>query len=562
MAQDDARLIAWLQRLCLLALLVNALGLATPIINAGDSVTYAALAQHMVLHGDWVNLMLDGADWLDKPHFPFWATALSFKLLGVSAFAYILPGFLFYLLGAWSTWRIAADFYGRTTAWASLCVYLSVFQLMDNAIGVKAEAYLLGSIMAASLHWLRYDSDGRAGDLWLGAMFTALALMTKGLFTLVTIVSGLLCLWLFNKELTKLARLKWWSALGLSVLLTAPELLALYGQFDAHPDKLVWGQTGVSGIRFFLWDSQFGRFFNSGPITNPGGSPYFFATVLLWGFLPWVGVFALALLHEVRQFKHRARAEQAKGVYLAGAFGVTFVMFSAARFQLDYYTVIVYPFAAIVCAHYLQEQLQRRPVARHLRWVQCAMAAVVLALLLACAVFVAWPVALTLLALCLLGVGVWSYRARQRFDWIAVLVWPVLSVTLLYAFLTLTLTSTYLRVGLAYNIAAQLRGQPPAPVYAVDLDLTARELALYSGWSTQAVASVGATQAGAPAGSLFLLRVAQLPQLAQSGRTWQVVTRGRWVVHKTGTLPRLLTLARDDSLLEDIVLLRLDAAAR
>jgi len=561
-AHQDDQLIAWLKLLSLGALLVNALGLVTPIINAGDSVTYAALSQHMVLHGDWVSLMLDGVDWLDKPHWPFWATALSFKLFGVSAFAYILPGFLFYLLGAWSTWRIAHDFYGRTTAWLSLCVYLSVLQLMDNAIGVKAEAYLLGGIMAASCHWLRYDRDSRIVDLLLGALFTAMALMTKGLFTLVTIVSGLVCLWLFKKEFSKLWSAKWWLALGLSVLLMAPELLALYLQFDAQPDKLVWGQTGVSGIRFFLWDSQFGRFFNSGPITNPGGTPYFFATVFLWGFLPWVGVFILALVDEWRHFRQRPSAERAQFVYLMGAFGLTFAMFSAASFQLDYYTVIVYPFATIVCGQFLSRQLHGLPVARALRWVQTGFALTVLALLGACALYVGKPVPLALLAAYLLALAVWSYRHRRQMSWLQVLVWPVVSVALFYAFLTLTLTWTYLRVDLAYNAAVLLRGQSSAPVYAVDLDLTARELALYSGWPTVAVAQVGDLMRAARPGSWVLLRARQLPELAQAGLAGQTLGQGRWVVHKTGTLPRLLTLARDDTLLEDIVLLRLAVSAR
>ena len=76
-------------------LCVNLLGMATPIINSGDSITYAALSQHIVRHNDWAFLVLDGRDWLDKPHLPFWVTALFFKVGGTSAFTYILPGFCF-----------------------------------------------------------------------------------------------------------------------------------------------------------------------------------------------------------------------------------------------------------------------------------------------------------------------------------------------------------------------------------------------------------------------------------------------------------------------------------
>jgi hypothetical protein len=43
-----------------LTVLVNAASMLTPIINEGDSVLYAALAQHMLQSGDYLSLVLDG----------------------------------------------------------------------------------------------------------------------------------------------------------------------------------------------------------------------------------------------------------------------------------------------------------------------------------------------------------------------------------------------------------------------------------------------------------------------------------------------------------------------
>ncbi len=80
------KLITQVQWLTLFALLINAIGMVTPIINAGDSFTYAALSQHIALNNDWVSLVLDGQDWLDKPHFSYGITALFFKVGGISAF--------------------------------------------------------------------------------------------------------------------------------------------------------------------------------------------------------------------------------------------------------------------------------------------------------------------------------------------------------------------------------------------------------------------------------------------------------------------------------------------
>src|SRR5512135_3012303 len=347
--------------LTLFALLINAAAMLSPIINGGDSITYAALSQHIALSGDWANLVLDGKDWLDKPHMPFWITALFFKLGGVSAFTYILPGFLFHLIGGYYTYRIARLFYGRETAWLSVLVYVSVYHLMDSSIEVKAETYLTGFIMGACYYWLRYDrlelnapfalslskghswfdrltTNGRGMKyLLLGALFSAGAVMTKGVFTLITITSGLVCMWMYQKQWNKLWSGKWLLAFALSLLFTAPEVIALYLQFDSHPEKVVFGQTNVSGIRFFLWDSQFGRFFNTGPIKNTNGHPLYFVLVFLWAFLPWVPVFMAAMISGVRRFGARAVDERASFVFLCGSFFMTFGLFSATSFQLDHY---------------------------------------------------------------------------------------------------------------------------------------------------------------------------------------------------------------------------------
>jgi 4-amino-4-deoxy-L-arabinose transferase-like glycosyltransferase len=268
----------------LFTLLVNAGSLFTPIINEGDSVLYAALSQHIALTNNWFELVLDGKDWLDKPHFPFWMTAFFFKLGGVSTFNYILPGFLFHLLGGYFTYRIARLFYGRDVALVALLLYVSTYHLMYTSSAIKAEAFLTGSIMGACYYWLRYEAQGRLKYLLLGALFSAIAVMTKGVFTLITIGSGLVCVWIYRGQWRRFWNPKWWLAIVCALLFTLPEVVALYLQFDAHPEKTLFGVTHVSGIRFFLWDSQFGRFFNSGPIKNEAGNPMYFVHVFVWAY--------------------------------------------------------------------------------------------------------------------------------------------------------------------------------------------------------------------------------------------------------------------------------------
>jgi 4-amino-4-deoxy-L-arabinose transferase-like glycosyltransferase len=542
--------------LILITLLINAAAMLSPIINGGDSITYAALSQHIALNNDWANLVLDGKDWLDKPHMPFWITALFFQIGGVSAFTYILPGFLFHLIGGYYTWRIARLFYGRETAWLSLLVYVSVYHLMDSSIEVKAETYLTGFIMGASYYWLRYDAQTKIQYLLLGALFSACAVMTKGVFTLITITSGLVCMWMYRKQWSKLWSAKWLLALALSLLFTAPEVIALYRQFDLHPEKVVFGQTHVSGIKFFLWDSQFGRFFNTGPIKNTNGNPFYFVLVFLWAFLPWVAVFLAAMVSGVRKFFVPGTEGRARFVFLCGAFFVTFLLFSATSFQLDHYTVILFPFAAILCGKFLHDWLVRQAQGRALLVVQLMLTLLLVVLAVGLSVYVANTIVMAVVLAMLVALLVYGYVMREQLRAGAVLAYPVFGIAMLYAFLVLTNALTFTAYSVAHNANVQLTGKPEAPIYVYQMDIVARELGLYNRSPCYAVDDAAQLP---KTGRYYLLVTGE--QLAQmSGRLGHIeqVAQGRWVIHKTGTFPRFLRLAKGTEPLEDIRIVQVD----
>jgi 4-amino-4-deoxy-L-arabinose transferase-like glycosyltransferase len=526
-------------------LLVNAASMLTPVINEGDSVVYAALSQHIMASGDWADLVLSGTDWLDKPHFPFWLTALSFKLGGVRAWTYIFPGYLFHLVGATYTYRIARLRFDRDTALMSLLVYVSVYHLMYTSSAVKAEAFLTGSITAACYYWLRYDAQSRAKYLLLGALFTALSVMTKGIFTVITIASGLVCMWIFQRQWSRLWCLKWWCALALSMAFTLPELVALYLQFDAHPEKLVFGATGVSGIRFFLWDSQFGRFFNSGPITNQSGNPAYFFHVLLWAFLPWVLVLGTAMVSALRTFGASTHQDRSSLVFLGGAFFVTFALFSATSFQLDYYTVILYPFAAIVCGHYLSQSCASGRVAsRVLVWGQRGVVLVVAAFAVALSLYVG-RTSLLILVLSLVVAGLaYATISRDLSDLRTVLVLPALSIAILYAFLELMTFLAVTQHSVPYNVTRILQGQQVRPIYFYKMDyIVPLEMALYQPGKTRGISSPAELLASAGE-QVLVVREEQLAELQGSVRVLQQLGQGSWVDHKSGILPRMLKLAK------------------
>jgi hypothetical protein len=128
-----------------------------------------------------------------------------------------------------------------------------------------------------------------------------------------------------------------------------PELYSLYAQFDLHPEKIVFGRTNVSGLRFFFWDSQFGRFFNTGPIKGHG-DPTFFLHTTLWAFLPWSIILYIAAIRLI--LRKTENNDQSRWI-IYGSAGITFILFSFSGFQLPFYIVIIFPQFSIITAAYL-----------------------------------------------------------------------------------------------------------------------------------------------------------------------------------------------------------------
>ncbi|WP_245901389.1 ArnT family glycosyltransferase [Chitinophaga ginsengisoli] len=321
-----------------LLIFVHISGLPVTIMEP-DGALYAGIAKHMVQHHDYLNLFVDGQDWLDKPHFPFWMAALSYQLFGFTTFAYKLPAFLFLMLGVVYTYRFAKDLYGEQVARWSVCILLTAEHLVISSTDVRAEPYLTGLIIGSVYHLYKRQ-------LLPGALLAALAVMTKGPFALVPIGFALIGQFVFTKQWKELFHVRWLIVGVLVCVFVTPELYALYQQFDAHPEKVVFGQTGVSGIRFFFWDSQFGRFMNSGPIKG-SGDPTFFLHTVLWAFLPWSIFLYVAVITFIR------KGRQAREYYCISGALTTFLLFSLSRFQLPHYLNIIFPFFSILTAQYI-----------------------------------------------------------------------------------------------------------------------------------------------------------------------------------------------------------------
>lgn len=335
------------------------IGLVLMVVIAGlfldimvpDGALYASIAKTMSLNNDFINLYSLENDWLDKPHFPFWITALTFKILGISSFTYKLPAVIFFFFGVYITYKFTKENYTKETAiYAVIILATSLHSVISN-FDVRAEPFLTATIVAAVYYFHLFIKQKKLIFLILGSAFAAFSLMTKGMFTLIPIIAALGGELVVKRNWKTLFSPYWLLAIGLVFIFTIPELYSLYQQFDIHPEKTVFNRNNVSGIKFFFWDSQFGRFFNSGPIVKSKGDVFFFLHTILWAFLPWSILYYIATFLKIkRNVKTASKTEEYYSLFGSIA---TILVFSLSKFQLAHYTNIVFPFMAIITADFI-----------------------------------------------------------------------------------------------------------------------------------------------------------------------------------------------------------------
>lgn len=337
-----------------IAVLLNFSGLFVPLMDP-DAGIYASIAKNMIVRNDYINLWVHERDWLDKPHLPFWITAIFFKIFGLHGWVYKLPAVLCSLVGARYTYLFGKKYYSKATGLLASFILLTATHFIISNNDVRAEPFLTGFIIAATYYFSKTINKPVGVDLLLASLFTAFAVMTKGVFTIIPIGAAIGIHLLLKKEWNQIFHVRWVIAFVLIAVFITPELYSLYQQFDAHPEKIVFGKTNVSGIKFFLWDSQFGRFFGSGPIVNEGkkGDPTFFLHTLLWAFLPWCLLMYASLFTVI---KKTIQKKEVKEWMTIGAILSTMLIFSFSVFQLPAYTNILFPMMAIITAHFIMTQ--------------------------------------------------------------------------------------------------------------------------------------------------------------------------------------------------------------
>jgi len=329
-----------------------------------DASQYAEISREMMKSGDYLHIFDRGADYLDKPPFLFWASAVSMKIFGVNNFGYKLPSILFALLALYATYRLAKLLYGEVTARMAALVLATCQGMFLMTNDIRCDTILMGWVITAIWLVKEWFVKCKVQYLLLGAAAIAFGMMTKGPIALMVPVFCFSCDWILKREWRNFFKPAYLLVLIVIALFLIPMSIGLYQQFDLHPEKIIAGKHGVSGLRFFYWTQSFGRITGESPWKNDVGISFLLQN-MLWSFLPWIFLFIPALIINITQLaRQKTRLQPQQEWLTTGGFLISYLALGSSVYQLPHYIFVVFPLAAIITARLLYELIEEKKYVR------------------------------------------------------------------------------------------------------------------------------------------------------------------------------------------------------
>ena len=322
-------------------------GLFVPLMD-NDSGHHADIALRMYLTGDYVTLYDHRGDYIDKPHFLFWTSALSYHVFGVTSFAYRFPSFLFTILGTYSIFRLAKELYDHETGKLAALVAASSFCYILANNDVRMDAILTAAIAFATWQLVAYIHHRKFIFLLGGALGLAIGFCTKGHVGLVTPVAGIFFYILYKKDWKLLVDWHWLIVILLFSFFISPVVYCYYLQFNLHPEKISQGIKGVNGVKYILWSHSFDRIKGHERFGTVGKEDhFFFLHTFLWTFAPWCFVAFIALVIRLKNFFSRKEEWLSTGIFVMLAALINF-----SNFKLPHYLPILAPATSLIVAYF------------------------------------------------------------------------------------------------------------------------------------------------------------------------------------------------------------------
>ena len=311
-----------------------------------DEAQYASMARQMLESGHWLQIIDRTDNYLDKPPLLFWLAAISYKLLGVSSFAYRAPSFLATIVGVYSTFRFARLYYSYEKAYLAALLLASTEAYFLFNHDVRTDTLLTNCVIVSLWQLAAFIEQKRIYHLVLGFLFIGLSMLSKGMLGLVIPIMAFSVHFILKRDWKQFIRWEWLLGLLIIGVVLTPMSIGLYQQF------------GLKGLRFFYWTQSFGRITGESSWDNHPDTFFLYHT-FLWAFLPWSLFCIVALFYQVRDFiRQKIKITNEQEAITLGGFILPFIALSTSHYQLNHYIYVVFPVAAIITANYIVNKIR------------------------------------------------------------------------------------------------------------------------------------------------------------------------------------------------------------
>ena len=439
--------------------LVYTAGLFVPLMD-NDSAHHANIAMHMYLNRDYVNLIDAGKDYLDKPHLLFWLCTISYKIFGVTSFAYRFPSFLFTILCVYSVYRLGRSLYNDETGKLAALIIASAFAFILANTDVRMDAVLTACVAFATWQGVEFIQHQKITNAFGLAVGLALGFDTKGHIALFTPLMGLLFYIIYLRKWKIFLNWKWLIVLAGFAILIFPVVYCFYRQYNLHPEKIVRDKDHINGVKFILFGQTVERFKGESFGNDAKNDYFFFFHSLLWAFVPWSILAYISIINRLEYFLKR------KEEWLTPAtFVIMAIVLTVSGFKLPHYINIIFPATAVMTASWIMATSLKPGRIFIIQVVVCGL------MLLLVAVLNAWAFPLhnflLILSVVLLLAIVFYFLKNQRLSYVqkAVCV-SVTSMALSFFLLNTNFYPQLLKYQGGNELAKKIRGNvDPANVY-------------------------------------------------------------------------------------------------
>lgn len=368
----------WSILVLLITIFLRAISLEYLDLLDPTEARYAAVAQNMVMSGNWITPTLPientTTPYLGKPPLYFWLTALSYKLFGFDEWSARLPSFLsalgilgLIMMFASRLLTIETGIAGCLIAFSS-----SLFFLLSGSsvVDVTLTFFVTLGLVYFALYLRAPDENARFNGLVI-ALTAALGFLTKGPVAIVLMVIPIILWSAIRRDFSWIRSYPW----RLSTLLFSIVVI---------PWFILAERANPGFLQYFFWNENIARYL----VHNYGdkyGSGHVHARGMSWlmfslAFLPWTPLFILSLFKKGEAYSEIRRVFNSPWLSFLALWTITPLIFFTFARQLHLgYIIPSIPAASLLLAENLITSRSDR--SREVIWNWLDMTLVILTLL-------------------------------------------------------------------------------------------------------------------------------------------------------------------------------------